>query len=294
MTVASPCVGTCKLDDATGWCVGCARTGDEIAEWGGLAEPARTVVWDALPDRFQRLGVACRRLPWTLEDVREFVLLSLRERAGTWALGVVGAVAEFAPPQGARVEVEAEGDVVVASTAGGRLRFRIDDDVRALVFDPPETPETQRRVVLVVKRERGRLPAVDAIDDLGPDRDAIRAEDREARLFDLGLGRKEGRFCVRCPSGPARDALAGAVGMSLASALPRIGPALVQASPARVVESALGRIEVASAIPVPGGVSPPGPHTHLLPDHLATGRAMPTGMDLPRAYLPGAIFYPAR
>ncbi|MEM6743230.1 MAG: DUF1289 domain-containing protein [Pseudomonadota bacterium] len=294
MTLASPCVGTCKLDDATGWCVGCARTGDEIAEWGGLAETALAVVREALPDQFKRLGVACRRLPWTVEDVREFVLRSLREGAGTWALGVVSAVAEFAPPPGGLVEVEADGDGVVASTAGGLLRFRIDDDVRALVFDPPETPETLRRVVLAVKRERGRLPAVDTIDDLGPDRDAIRAEDRDARLFDLGLGRKEGRFCVRCPSGPARDALAGAVGMSLASALPRIGPAMVQANPARVVESALGRIEVASAIPAPGGVSPPGPHTYLLPDHLATGRALPAGMLLPHSYLPGAIFHPAR
>ena len=32
----SPCVGTCELDVVTGWCVGCGRTGDEIA---GLSEP---------------------------------------------------------------------------------------------------------------------------------------------------------------------------------------------------------------------------------------------------------------
>ncbi len=31
--VASPCIGVCKLDDWTGYCVGCSRTGDEIAVW---------------------------------------------------------------------------------------------------------------------------------------------------------------------------------------------------------------------------------------------------------------------
>jgi hypothetical protein len=173
------------------------------------------------------------------------------------------------------------------------MRFRIDDDVRALTFDPSETPPARQRIVLAVKRERGRLPVSDTISDLGKDRAAIDAGDQGARLFDLGLGRKEARFCVRCTPGTALDALMLAAGTAMDTALPRLGPTLVAASPVRVVESALGRIEVASPIPSAGGRSPAGPHTHLLPDHLATGRALPAGMDLPRAYLPGAIFYPA-
>ena len=92
---------------------------------------------------------------------------------------------------------------------------------------------------------------------------------------------------------PAQVARAEAVGSDLMERLPRLGPALVRESPARVVETALGRIEVSSAIPPPGGASPAGSHTHMLPNHLATGRALPVGMDLPRAYLPGAVFYPA-
>ncbi|MEM8878798.1 MAG: DUF1289 domain-containing protein, partial [Pseudomonadota bacterium] len=34
MSHVSPCVGLCRLDEATGYCLGCARTGDEIADWG--------------------------------------------------------------------------------------------------------------------------------------------------------------------------------------------------------------------------------------------------------------------
>ncbi|PKM06065.1 MAG: DUF1289 domain-containing protein [Gammaproteobacteria bacterium HGW-Gammaproteobacteria-4] len=33
--VLSPCIGICELD-ATGYCVGCHRTGDEIAGWLGF------------------------------------------------------------------------------------------------------------------------------------------------------------------------------------------------------------------------------------------------------------------
>ena len=71
------------------------------------------------------------------------------------------------------------------------------------------------------------------------------------------------------------------------------GPLVIE-SRTRIVESALGHIEVQGQIPPPDIESPNGPHTHLLLDHLETGRALPVGMDLPRAYLPGAIFYPPK
>lgn len=41
MPVASPCIDICRLDPATGWCVGCGRTGDEIAAWLTMSEAAR-------------------------------------------------------------------------------------------------------------------------------------------------------------------------------------------------------------------------------------------------------------
>jgi predicted Fe-S protein YdhL (DUF1289 family) len=29
----SPCISVCRIDPATGWCEGCARTLAEIADW---------------------------------------------------------------------------------------------------------------------------------------------------------------------------------------------------------------------------------------------------------------------
>lgn len=57
VAVASPCVGVCKIDPETGFCLGCARTVDEIARWGGMTDAARSAVWSALPPRFEAFGV---------------------------------------------------------------------------------------------------------------------------------------------------------------------------------------------------------------------------------------------
>lgn len=290
MTVTSPCTGICKLDAATGWCLGCGRNGYEIADWSSYPETRRDHVWDDIPDRLSRLGVACRRLPWTTDDIRKFVVQSWEQDRGAWVMGVVGAVAEFIAPPNAKIHVTVQGEDLVAHTQNGAARVTLNDDVRALTFDPPGL-QTAPRIVLAVKRERGRLPVADSVADLGEDNGAL-LRDRGSRLFDLGLGRKEARFCVRAADGPAREALESATGLPFAQSLPRIGATLLSESPTRVIETALGRVEVQGQIPAPDARSPDGPHTHLLPDHLATGRALPVGMDLPRAYLPGAIFYP--
>ena len=292
MNIASPCTGICKLDEATGWCLGCGRTGEEMDGWRVQSEQARQEVWEQIPVRLKELGVTCRRLPWTTDDVRAFVASTLEAGRGTWVIGVVGAVAEFTAAQSDKVEVHVDGDDITAYTKNGALRVKINDDIRALTFDLPDWGR-EPRIVLAVKRERGRLPVASGVVDLGPDTDAL-VQEQNAKLYDLGLGRKEGRFCVRLGEGAAREALNGSKGLMFPQALPMIAGPLVAECPTRVVESALARIEVLGQIPPPEATSPDGPHTHLLPDHIETGRALPVGMDLPRAYLPGAIFYPPK
>lgn len=49
--VPSPCINVCRMDPATGWCVGCRRTLDEIAAWGTLDDDARRAIWHALAQR---------------------------------------------------------------------------------------------------------------------------------------------------------------------------------------------------------------------------------------------------
>lgn len=50
MDVKSPCVGVCRLDKVSGLCVGCLRTGAEIALW----PHATTTVKAAILTRIER------------------------------------------------------------------------------------------------------------------------------------------------------------------------------------------------------------------------------------------------
>ena len=49
--VASPCINICRMHAGTGWCEGCLRTIDEIANWGRLDDAARRQVLQALSPR---------------------------------------------------------------------------------------------------------------------------------------------------------------------------------------------------------------------------------------------------
>ena len=47
----SPCIGICQMDDATGYCIGCGRTIDEIAGWGSASDAQRQETMAQLPAR---------------------------------------------------------------------------------------------------------------------------------------------------------------------------------------------------------------------------------------------------
>ena len=51
----TPCVNICVLDDAAGICIGCGRSGDEIARWVQMSPVERRTVMDTLPERLKRL-----------------------------------------------------------------------------------------------------------------------------------------------------------------------------------------------------------------------------------------------
>lgn len=52
--IESPCVKVCLVDPATGLCLGCFRTLDEIAGWSTMSPEARRAVLADLPARAAR------------------------------------------------------------------------------------------------------------------------------------------------------------------------------------------------------------------------------------------------
>jgi uncharacterized protein len=53
IAIESPCILVCTLDVATGLCLGCGRTGDEIAGWTAYTPEARRRIMVELPDRMR-------------------------------------------------------------------------------------------------------------------------------------------------------------------------------------------------------------------------------------------------
>jgi predicted Fe-S protein YdhL (DUF1289 family) len=47
----TPCINICTLDRASGLCLGCGRTIDEIARWSVMSEAERRHVMAELPAR---------------------------------------------------------------------------------------------------------------------------------------------------------------------------------------------------------------------------------------------------
>lgn len=139
---------------------------------------------------------------------------------------------------------------------------------------------------------RARMGARTTITELGVDGDAIRPRDRDGVLFDLGLGLETLDFCVRASDARLVQCLRLHEGKPLLDHAGLIA-LLKEASPHRVAQSRLARIEVFQPIGQAGGASPEGPHTHLLPELFRVHRSHASTLPIPEGWLPCVSVYPA-
>lgn len=282
----SPCVGICRIDESAGLCVGCGRTGSEIADWIAMDDQQRNDIWLMLPERLEKLAVNVMMLGWTRNEIANWVAETVDDRLGTWVTGVPGAVAEFPCTPGREVNVELLDDGIIARASDASFRVRLNEKVRAFAFGKGGP------VVLALPRARAAIAFHDVVAPLGPDTDAIDDRHRNDRLFDFGIGRKASRFCVRTDDGDLASALDAKAGRPWSEVMMDIGMQLLAVAPNRVVESAVARIEVFAPIPLPSGKAPDGAHTHLLPEFLKAGEDVPASLTLPEFASAVAIFYP--
>ena len=55
--IKSQCNDVCQLDRKSGWCLGCGRTGAEIAAWPRITDDVRDRMMALLPARLEALGL---------------------------------------------------------------------------------------------------------------------------------------------------------------------------------------------------------------------------------------------
>lgn len=211
--------------------------------------------------------------------------------AAGWSVGTFGALAEFARDADEPADVERGDDRASVVSPRGALSVSASEAVRPVAWERLSGSSWTQAVALCLPRGVARGPGRGTVTELGPDREALRATDRDALLFDLGVGAPHLEACVRTAD-PELVAL-----LRAAEDSPVFGPgplagALVAAGPHRVFRTALARAEVYGPIPPAGGRSPDGPHTHLLPTLLAHGRTHAATDPVPEGWVPCATVHP--
>jgi predicted Fe-S protein YdhL (DUF1289 family) len=241
--IPTPCIGVCQLNEATGLCRGCARTGEELAAWQTADDSYKLRVWDALPERRAREGLSTYRLSWSADEIADFIERSLRRRWGRWVLGLDGASISFAIAADEEADILSRPEAIVAVTARGALRLVRHAKTIAVAFGASggAGPEA---IGLILPRGRVDLRRGDCLFNAGPDVAAV-VTGASAQLYDLGVAHgAAARFCLRTADPALAAALDAAQGRNWRDVLGTIGSLVDAAQPHYVAETGLGRAEL--------------------------------------------------
>lgn len=221
----------------------------------------------------------------------------LHDARASWNIGTFGAIAEFHRDPDEPVAIEESDPAITATTARGGIRVLRHPEARLVPYEGLSTlPSAWTQGVMVC------LPAATAamamrpvFSEIGLDAGALKAADRAASLFDLGLGALHLDACVRTADPALIRVLRAGHGRPLFDPANPALAAIKEASPDRVFVSRLGRVEVYQPIGsrrrnIP---APDGPHTHVLPDLLKHRRTHAATVPVPAGWLPALAFFPA-
>jgi len=210
-----------------------------------------------------------------------------------WSMGTFGAIGEFIRHEDEEALVTRNAGRITVVTPRAGISVTAVEGLRVIAFDTLSSDgETWGQSVLFCLPLPGHAEH-EGVRWLGKDTEALREEDREGDLFDLGVGRGHVRFCVRTRDARLIEALRELEGKKLFGPEgAKVGTETLRAQPHRVVTSPVGRVEVYAPIPMPGGSSPEGPHTHLLPKMVATGKTHASNSPVPSGFQPVLAFHP--
>ncbi|WP_157017124.1 DUF6925 family protein [Mesorhizobium xinjiangense] len=232
-----------------------------------------------------------------MNDFATLLRQHLADWQSGWSMGSFGAIAEFHQDEGERPEIDAP-DELTRATARGAIRINREQagGIVPVAYETlsPRPHRWSQAVALCLPEAAARRSARAALTELGPDRDAIRPQDRDAVLFDMGLALPQCDFCIRTGDTDLIAVLRKAEGRSIFAPDNHTMGAILKVHPHRIALTSIGRVEVYQKIggPDTGGVSPPGPHSHVLPKLLRTGRTHSANTPIPEGLLPLGALHP--
>ncbi|MDG2204510.1 MAG: hypothetical protein P8M79_04605 [Alphaproteobacteria bacterium] len=228
-----------------------------------------------------------------MDTVFDILCSHLNDPETGWSIGTFGAIAEFHRDTNEAAEIDVSSDHGRVRTARGAIAIMRDPLARLVPYETVSSVPTawSQGVMVCLPNDTAALTARVGVASLGSDEDALMPASG-AHLYDLGFGFRHIEACVRTADPGLRDALADAAGTPFLELPITIVQALKTANPVRVFRSRLGRIEVAQAIPDSDGVTPIGPHTHVLPDLLGQEREQAANIPIPDGWAMALAFYP--
>lgn len=230
---------------------------------------------------------------WAMAGAFELIADQFADPDAQWSLGTFGAIAEFMRDADEPAEIARGEHAISMVTPRGGIRLEALPGLRPIAFETITTQSWSQRVAFCLPEGESAMHRRAVLSELGPDSQALRAQDRGAALFDLGLGVLQVDCCVRTSDAGLIEGLRAHAGRSLFEpGNPAMGSILCH-SPHRVFITRAGRAEVFQGIPVPGGKAPEGPHTHVLPKLLAHGRTHAATEPIPDGWVSCAHLYPA-
>jgi hypothetical protein len=229
----------------------------------------------------------------TTDNLMDFLAGQLADIEAGWSVGTFGAIAEFTRDAGEPAELHQTCDRISVVTNKGGLRIVSRRELRLIASESLTSESWSHRVALCLPQDFCAMSQRTTLTEIGPDGGALRTQDRNGVLFDLGLGTLQIDACIRVGEPDVVAALRSRTGKSVFAPENDVTRIILAANPHRVFVSRIGRAEVFQPIPPPGGRSPDGPHTHVLPKLLAHGRTHAATEPLPEGWIPCAHLYPA-
>lgn len=226
------------------------------------------------------------------EAVAALLSEMLADPEAAWSLGSFGAIAEFVRDPDEDWAALVGGRLGLA-TGRGAVALTPIPDLRPLAYETAFSSGWNHAIALCLPERNCAMAGRTVVTELGPDEAAARPEDRPGILFDLGLGLRAVEACVRTADPETLACLRAGLGQPLFAPGNPAAARLVASSPHRVFVTRIGRIEVFTPIPGPGGTSPEGPHTHVLPKLLQAGRTHAATTPIPAGFVPCGALHPA-
>lgn len=231
----------------------------------------------------------------TREDFAALIRRHLDDPTHSWAIGTFGAIGEFHRVADEPAERRSGEDEDVVVTERGAIRIFTEVAPTTMAYEGLSARRHRwtHGVAFCLPEVSAAIGGASVLTEVGPDDEAIRPENRGDILFDMGAGAAYVRACVRARDDDLLTVLRRAVGRSLMDPDNEAMRAVVAASPHRVFLSRLGRVEVYQGIPTANGKTPIGPHTHVLPQLLKSGRKYSATIPIPEGQLPCLSLFPS-